>query len=368
MKANYNPISVIGLMSGTSCDGLDIAYCDFEKKNGVWAYKVHEAETIEYPISLLQQLKEAMNYSALDIIALDRAFGKYCAEQVLAFLKKYQLTTPQLIASHGHTIFHNPSNDYTYQLGSGASLYAKTNIPAVCDFRSVDVALGGQGAPLVPIGDALLFNDYTYCLNLGGISNISYWDQSTRKAFDICPINMILNELAQREGFEYDDAGNMARQGTIIPELLNGLNALNFYQLNAPKSLGKEWFDTSFKPIMDTFKTHETKHLLATCVEHMAQQMAFVIKKVSRSNKETLLATGGGAFNVFLIEQFQKQLKEVCQIIVPDKKIVSFKEAIIFAFLGALNAIGEHNVWHSTTGSQKNHIGGALYGHVNFND
>jgi anhydro-N-acetylmuramic acid kinase len=354
-------IKAIGLMSGTSCDGLDIAYCHFRRHAEKWGYDIVASETLEYDRMLLEQLQNAASMTGLELLSLDRSFGTFCGKAVKGFIEKRGLTAPDIIGSHGHTVFHTPPTGLTYQLGSGASLHAACGIPVACDFRSVDVALGGQGAPLVPMGDRLLFSEYDYCLNLGGISNISYAEGNTTIAFDICPVNMILNYLAGQVGMVYDKDGAIAASGTVDDKLLIKLNQLDFYRQHAPKSLGKEWFEDHFLPLIQQEQALGIPNLLATCVEHIAEQMAKVITGNNKQGQR-LLATGGGAFNTHLMECFAAKLKGACTIEWVDAQTIAFKEALIFALLGVLRYTGENNVFSSATGSAKDHCGGALYG------
>ena len=361
MKNSEQNITAIGLMSGTSCDGLDIAYCEFNYQLEKWSYKILASETLAYDASLLYKLKGAVSMSGLALMQLDRDFGTYCGKSILTFLMKNNLPAPNIIGSHGHTVFHTPETGLTYQLGSGASIYGACDIPVACDFRSVDVALGGQGAPLVPLGDQLLFSEYDYCLNLGGISNISFEQEGKIIGFDICPVNMVLNYLAQKAGFEYDKDGELAASGKVNTELLSTLNRLEFYKENGPKSLGKEWFDTNFLPLIQIHESLGINNLLATAVEHIAEQMAATIH-LHKKNNARLLATGGGAFNKHLMQVFTQKLKGVCSVEIVDTQTVAFKEALIFGLLGALRLLKEKNVLCSATGSSRDHCGGALYG------
>jgi anhydro-N-acetylmuramic acid kinase len=366
MKNTASPIPAIGLMSGTSCDGLDIAYCLFTKLDDRWTYTIQASETIGYSDSFIQKLHHAAAMSGKDLMQFDREFGGFCGKSVLEFLAENRLEAPVVIGSHGHTIFHTPSSGVTCQIGSGASLYAACSIPVACDFRSIDVALGGQGAPLVPLGDQLLFSDYDYCLNLGGISNISYQKNGVLFAFDSCPVNMALNHLAALLGLPYDKDGAAAAAGKINASLLEELNALDFYKQPAPKSLGKEWFDQSFMPVLEKYKRLSIHDRLASCSEHMAFQMAAVVKEVegikSQGPLPKLLATGGGAFNTHLMNRLAELLKEICTVEIPDTQTVAFKEALIFGLLGVLRLQKENNVRSSATGSSRDHCGGALYG------
>jgi anhydro-N-acetylmuramic acid kinase len=342
-------------MSGTSLDGLDLALCRFEQQaDGRWTYRVTAAQSFPYDAALRARLANAISLTAADYALLNVELGESMAATIRTFLDT-QDTVPDFIASHGHTVFHRPSLGLTTQIGSGAVIAAHTGITTVCDFRSSDVALGGQGAPLVPIGDELLFGHYDACLNLGGFSNISFRKDGRRIAFDVSPCNMALNYLANRLGFEYDRDGDTARQGTVNLTLLERLNQLEYYQLEGAKSLGKEWFDAVFRPCLDA-SVLPLADRLRTLTEHIAIQLA---RASAGRPGETMLTTGGGARNLFLIERLRAiGTKEV---VIPDAQTVDFKEAIIFAFLGVLRMRGETNCLCAVTGASRDNCGGAIY-------
>ena len=345
-------IEVIGLMSGTSLDGLDMAWCHFTDSEAP-QFAVLAAKTVEYPSILKSKLGDAVSLGAEELFALDAQLGQWMGKQVEAFMTG-RSGKPDLIASHGHTIFHQPDRGFTVQIGNAAHLYAITGIRIISDFRSLDVALGGQGAPLVPIGDDLLFGKYNYCLNLGGIANISYRANGVRKAFDICACNMILNYLAQRDGKEYDDGGKLARSGNCIPELLVALNKWSYLAEPAPKSLGFEQISAEIFPLFST--SYAVNDLLNTCVEHIADQISAASPEAG-----SLLMTGGGAHNNWLRERLAVKRPDL-ELIYPDPMIVNFKEAIVFAFLGALHEWGKVNVLSSVTGAARDHISGQALG------
>jgi len=359
-----NTFTIAGLMSGTSLDGLDIAVCQFQFNNGVWNYKTIAADTIEYSESFKQELNLAMKMSGEDLIALDRRFGSFQGNAVSDFLHKNNLTV-DLISAHGHTIFHNPAKGYTLQIGSGASLYAAATIPVVTDLRSVDIAFGGQGAPLVPLGDELLFSGYDGCLNLGGIANISFVTQQKNSAYDICAVNIVLNKLVSALGKSYDDGGTLAKSGTLLPDLLERLESLPYYRLPYPKSLGREWVDEIVFPILEEYKSHSIKDLLHTYAVHCAKQIAASIAEVpAKQQQRTILITGGGAFNTFLIDTLRLQLHSDIVLTVPDAETVQYKEAIIFGFLGLLRILNRPNAKSTVTGASRDSIGGAIYGDI----
>jgi len=357
---------VAGLMSGTSLDGLDIAVCEFKFNNSLWTYRTLAAETINYSDTLKKTLIDAMRFSGEDLIDLDRSFGKFQGEMVAAFLQKHQLSV-DLISAHGHTIFHNPAKAYTLQIGNGAALHAACRIPVVTDLRSLDIALGGQGAPLVPLGDEILFPEYVACINLGGIANISFIKDNKNTAFDICPVNIILNYLSAKVGLAYDDSGKLASQGNIIIPLLESLDKLEFYSKPAPKSLGRESIEESVFPLMKQYEHYAVNDLLYTYTMHIVNQISLVLKQVPVNGKAmNVLITGGGAFNTYLIQKLKNTISENMKIVLPDSNTIQFKEAIIFGFLGLLRMLNMTNTKSTVTGAAADCISGAVYGNFNF--
>lgn len=352
--AEYS-ITGLGLMSGTSLDGLDMALCQFNLENNQWRYSVKKCTTVDYDDVLKQRLKSADQLSAIDLLALDREFAAFMAARINEFLEGVS-DQPAFIASHGQTIFHQPQRGLTLQIGSGAVIAAHTGIPTVCDFRTSDVALGGQGAPLVPIGDKLLFGSYAACLNLGGFCNISFDSNGKRIAFDIAPCNMLLNTLALRLGKPYDKNGMSSRNGFFVDSLTQKLNALPYYQQSGAKSLGKEWFDAEVLPLLD-IPGSMTEDLLRTSTEHIAVQIA---KVLNDNHIESVLVTGGGAKNSYLMDRIRWHAQNT-MVVIPDDATVDFKEAIIFAFLGMLRMRGENNCLSAVTGATRDCIGGAIY-------
>jgi anhydro-N-acetylmuramic acid kinase len=338
-------------MSGTSLDGLDLCLALFGKDgSGRWTFDILAAETAPYSPAWAQKLQQAHTLGALDFVALHREYGRYLGEQAASFLRRKNLRA-DYVASHGHTIFHQPQRGVTFQLGEGAALAAAADMPVVSDFRSLDVALGGQGAPLVPVGDRLLFGGYDGCLNLGGFANISFEQGEQRVAFDVCPCNVALNALSRSLGAPYDRDGALAAQGSVSAALLSALNALDFYAQRGAKSLGREWVEEVFAKKMAEHSVSAHDGLRTVC-EHIAVQVA----RAARGG--TLLVTGGGAHNAFLVQRIADVSS--CRIIIPDAQVVNFKEALIFALLGALYAGNEINTLASATGATRSSIGGSL--------
>lgn len=351
MKPVNFPINVVGLMSGTSLDGLDLCCVTFDY-DGHWNYRIVKAESEDYPPELCDRLASAQTMSALDYARLHSDYGLFLGEAVRRFIARNDLKV-DLVASHGQTIFHQPAVRFTAQIGSGAGIAAVTGIDTVCDFRTTDVALGGQGAPLVPIGDAVLFGDYDYCLNMGGFSNISFAEGEKRLAYDISPVNYVLNHYAGLRGLSFDRDGLLARSGSACPELLARLNALPFYGQAGPKSLGREWVEEAVYPLIDSYGL-SVEDVLATFVEHVAIQ----IGRNVRGGR--VLVTGGGARNLFLLERMRAVAPQAAYV-VPDPLTIDFKEALIFALLGALYVADRPNCLATVTGAAHDNIGGCLY-------
>ncbi|NSW45772.1 MAG: anhydro-N-acetylmuramic acid kinase [Bacteroidales bacterium] len=344
-------ITVIGIMSGTSLDGVDVAAVKFNIDQ-LNQFEILGTKTYAYNQSWKKKLSEAHHLSAYDFLKLHKEYGHYLGEIVLTFLEEFKIS-PDYISSHGHTIFHEPSSKFNFQLGDGAFIASTTQITTITDFRTLDIAFGGQGAPLVPIGDEWLFSDYDYCLNIGGIANISYKYNHQRIAFDICPANIVLNKLAQQVGFDFDNHGMIASKGKINHDLLNILNNLDFYSLSFPKSLGREWVEQIIFPILSQQKL-SIDDQLATFSEHIAIQIA----SYTQSNG-TLLITGGGAYNDYLISRIKYHSSS--KVIIPTSEIIEFKEAIIFALLGLLRVLEKENTLASVTGATTNLCSGIVY-------
>lgn len=343
-------LNILGIMSGTSLDGLDLALCQFNIDGGMTNFKLLSFETISYNDKWKERLQNAYLLSAEHYFRLHTLYGEFIADQVQKFLEKNNQSA-NFIASHGHTVFHQPLNGFTAQIGCGATIAAKTSISTVCDFRSLDVSLKGEGAPLVPIGDRDLFHNYKSCLNIGGIANISFTKNNLTQAFDICVANMALNYLSQSIGKSYDDGGNIASVGNCNQLLLDELIGLKTYKF----SLGREWFEQHMLPILNRF-TISLQDKLCTCVEYIAVTIS---KVLNESCLETVLVTGGGAYNVYLMNRLKHHFSG--SIFVPSDEIIQFKEAIIFAYLGFLRIRNQENTLASVTKAIRNSIGGCLY-------
>jgi anhydro-N-acetylmuramic acid kinase len=352
----------IGLMSGSSLDGLDIVFAEFHENAGKWSHEIIHAECYPYTAEWVEKLKKATSLSALDYQLLHTAYGHYLGQQVNRFIEEKGLHYKvALVASHGHTTFHIPAQKMTAQLGDGAAIAATTQLPVVTDLRAMDIAFGGQGAPIVPIGEKLLLQEADYYLNIGGIANISFSGE-TYKAYDVCPANRVLNMLANDAGKEYDAGGAMAALGIIDVQLLEKLNALEYYKLPYPKSLANNMGTDLIYPMIK--KTGiGINDALRTYTEHIALQTANAISSSKLNGEEKkLLVTGGGALNTFLLQRLQELVaKNQVSIVVPDEKLVNYKEALIMALIGVLRWREETNVLSSVTGARRDSVGGAMW-------
>jgi len=347
--------TAVGVMSGTSLDGLDLALCEFEKKGEHYHYSILKSVTVPYLEKQQTKLKNASAQDAEHYFRLHHIYGKYIAGEINNFLKDSK-QKPGIISSHGHTVFHRPSEGFTTQIGCGATIAALTGITTVCDLRSMDVALKGQGAPLVPLGDKLLFGNYESCLNLGGIANISFNHAGkNRVAFDICIANMALNFFANQLGMDYDKEGQVSSRGQLSESLFNKLNALPFYKKKGARSLGREQFETDILMLIEK-ESLSIQDNLCTLTHHIAYQVAEVLKQ---NGIKSVLVTGGGARNTFLTETLKSKFPG--EVVIPDDVTVDFKEALIFAFLGMLRMKKEINTLRSVTGATSDSIGGAVY-------
>ncbi|TAH17837.1 MAG: anhydro-N-acetylmuramic acid kinase [Cytophagales bacterium] len=360
MNAEYH---VIGLMSGTSLDGLDIAYCKFVYANHQWYVELLHSDTVDYADEWREVLSNIENGTALEYARTHVSLGEYFGNEVLKFINNNKIKKLDFISSHGHTVFHQPSVRLTTQIGNGASIAAICGFPVVCDFRITDMALGGQGAPLVPIGDKMLFAKYDFCINLGGIANVSFNYQasgkpSDRVAFDVCFVNIVLNYLAKQLGREYDMNGEIAREGSLDKYMMEMLEELDYYSHHFPKSLGKEWFIENIKGMIDNVQS-SIPDKLHTYTQHIAKQIVKDLKPYAKDNAKVLLS-GGGAFNAYLVELLRAYAPS-WEIEVPEEKVVMFKEAIIFGFLGVLRWRGENNCLSSVTGASRDNCGGVVF-------
>ncbi|MEZ4874637.1 MAG: anhydro-N-acetylmuramic acid kinase [Flavobacteriaceae bacterium] len=350
-KGNYQ---VLGMMSGTSLDGIDLALCSFRiSEANQWSFAIEKAETLPYPTHWQARLKEAVHFSEGKLQSLNEEYTLYLAEVISGFIERHSIKNLDAVCSHGHTILHQPNKGVTLQIGNLPILAEKIQQTVVCDFRVQDVQLGGQGAPLVPMGDQLLFGHYDYCLNLGGFANVSFEKQGKRMAYDICPVNIVMNHYAEKLGKAYDESGTFARSGTINERLLEHLSALPFYSQEPPKSLGLEWVLQCVFPLLEA-ANERPQNVLRTFVEHVAFQLS-----KSFEENTSVLITGGGAYNPFLIERFMAQ--KLLSVEIPGPLLIEYKEAMVFGLLGVLKLRGETNCLASVTGARQDHCSGQKF-------
>lgn len=349
-----NKMRVIGLMSGTSLDGLDLVDVTFWERDNSLKFCINNSTSIPYSKEIQTTLKNCFEADKKTVHEASIWYGEYLGKAVNRFKSEFQIENIDFIASHGHTIFHKPEQGITVQIGDGQVLSDITGMQVICDFRTHDVALGGQGAPLVPIGDQLLFSEYAYCLNLGGFANISFDENGIRRAYDICPINIVLNHFTRKIGLEYDDGGKIAKSGDVSKELLDSLNNLPFYAEAYPKSLGYEFVINDVFPIIDRFDI-EIQDILRTYIEHVIIQLAANFRKKEGS----VLITGGGTLNTFLVERLRNATE--LRIEIPSKEIIDFKEALIFGLLGYLRKLERVNCLSSVTGASRDHSSGDIF-------
>lgn len=350
-----NQFRVLGLMSGTSLDGLDLCLVDFEWDQS-WTFKIIHSSTYPYSPDWVRNLR-FKNLNSNELQKLDSDYGVLLGQMVLKFINENNIDSQQIdfISSHGHTWFHQPEKGLTFQIGNGPELHDETGLEVICDFRKADVKLGGQGAPLVPIGDRDLFSAFDACLNLGGFANISFEKEKNRLAFDIAPCNLPINHYCQQLGLPYDDEGYIAATHNSNRRLLENLNALTFYEELAPKSLGVEWLQKTFFKLCDS-SGESPETLISTVTQHSAYQIA---QCLNRHGIQRVLLSGGGSKNQFLIDTIG--LYTSCETIIAKEPINSFKEALIFAYLGLLRKTGQKNILASVTGAEYDHCSGVVY-------
>ena len=347
---NYN---VIGVMSGTSLDGLDIVYVKFTQ-NESWSFKIINSKTYKYEDSITEILNEISRKSIKEIKEIDVEYSKKLAKMINEFINEFSINKIDFVSSHGHTAIHDPSNLITYQMGNLSTLSKEINQKVICDFRVQDVKLGGEGAPLVPVGEKYLFHEYDSFINLGGFANISNHKGESLIAYDICPVNIVLNNLSKKIGKDFDDKGSIASSGKLIINLYEELEKLEYYQSSPPKSLGIEWVDEYIFPLINKYFDYPTEDLLNTLSNHIANQISNNLK-----NLDKVLVSGGGAYNDYLIHLIRS--KTDSEIVIPSKNIIEFKEALIFAFLGVLRLLNINNCYSSVTGASKDHCSGKIF-------
>ena len=353
MEPKKNRFKVLGVMSGTSLDGIDLALIDFDTRS--WGYKFLKTATIPYPKKWIKILSNIFKQDIVNIRKIDNSYTYFLSNIIKDFINENQIENIDFVSSHGHTAKHIPSNGITYQLGNLSSIINQYNLTTICDFRKQDMKMGGQGAPLVPIGDKILFSDYSACLNFGGFANISRDIKGERIAFDICSVNVVMNYLAQKKDMLYDKNGELARSGNLIKSLYERLNDLKFYDLQYPKSLGIEWVVSEIYPIIEEeLKKSSLEDVANTYLNHVTLKISDCLQ-----DDDKALITGGGAFNKFLVENLMSKSK--AKIIIPNKVLVEHKEALIFGLMGVLRFLDIDNCLSSITGSYKNHCSGNIF-------
>tara|TARA_R110002124_G_C8974490_1_gene515703 strand:- start:1583 stop:2674 length:1092 start_codon:yes stop_codon:yes gene_type:complete len=353
-EVNKRSYHVLGVMSGTSLDGIDLAEVIFTvSEENVWDFKLISAQTMAYPSLWKDRLQAAVNFSEDELNQLNEEYTKYLSEVITTFITMHKIENLDVVSSHGHTILHRPELGITLQIGNLPTLSEWIEKDVVCDFRVQDVAYSGQGAPLVPIGDRLLFSEHDYCLNLGGFANVSYEKDGERLAYDICPVNIVLNRYAEKLGLAYDDKGKTAAKGNLDKKLLDQLNVLDFYAQNPPKSLGLEWVLQHIIPVLEESGA-KPDDILQTFTHHIAQQITSQFREGA-----SVIVTGGGAYNDYLLNIISE--KGIVDLVKPSEDIIEFKEAIIFALLGVLKLRNEINCLASVTGAIKDHSSGSIF-------
>ncbi len=343
---------MLGVMSGTSLDGVDLALCYFDIQKNI-TYKMPLAKTIAYSTYWRSRLLRAVDFSSKELVLLDLEYTKYLGDIIKTFIADNNIKDLDAVCSHGHTVLHRPDQGVTLQIGNLEQISKNIQQTVVCDFRVQDLLFGGQGAPLVPLGDRLLFSQYDYCLNLGGFANISKVSSGVSVAYDICPVNVVMNHYAQKLAMPYDSGGELAKSGEILPTILKQLDALSYYRQHPPKSLGVEWVYKELMPILKASKAKE-EDVLRTCVAHFASQ---IVQQLNPGS--SVLVTGGGGYNRFLLEQIQASIDVT--LVLPNKTLIEFKEALIFGLLGVLKLRDEVNCLSSVTGASKDHSSGVVF-------
>ena len=347
---NFN---VIGVMSGTSLDGVDIVYVKFNL-NESWRFKIINSKTYKYADSTVDMLSDISKKNLEEIKEIDVVYSNKLAKIISEFIEEFSVNKIDFVRSHGQNDINDPSNLITYQMGNLSTLSKEINQKVICDFRVQDVKLGGEGAPLVPVGEKYLFHEYDSFINLGGFANISNHVGESLIAYDICPVNIVLNNLSKKIGKDYDNKGSIASSGKLILNLYEELEKLEYYKSSPPKSLGIEWVDANIFPLINKYSDYPIEDLLNTLSNHIANQISNNLKDIDK-----VLVTGGGTYNDYLIDIIRSKTNS--EIIIPSKNIIEFKEALIFAFLGVLRYLNINNCYSSVTGASKDHCSGKIF-------
>lgn len=344
-------------MSGSSLDGIDMAYCKIQTANP-YTFTIIAAATSPFSHEEFLMLKNCTPDIHYNYHKEDEMFAKVSAQAINNFLQKNNLPKPDAIASHGHTVFHFPALGKTKQIGSGQLIANLTGCKVIYDFRAADVEAGGQGAPLVPLCDAIFFNNYHACLNIGGIANISFDTPTGRIGFDICGANQLLNYIAQTIDLPFDENGELAAAGFVDEQLLSDLDACAYFQLPYPKSLDNHFVRKYFIERIAAANI-SANDKLATATYHIAKQIAIIINQQNKVHENyRLLVTGGGAFNVYLIQLIEKLTG--IKITLPANEIIQFKEALAMCLMGVEKLQNKPNFLPSVTGAKTAVSGGVV--------
>ena len=342
-------------MSGSSLDGLDICLSTFLEKDGKWSFQILRSETVEIPVSLTDSLRSSDKLEEAPLNKLDKEYGVWIGQQVKSFLEN-EKETVDCVAVHGHTVFHEPAKGVSLQIGDGDEIAKACGITVIDNFRIDDIKKGGQGAPLVPVGEYYLFSEASGFVNLGGISNVSILQQKTITAWDICPCNQVLNYFSILLGYPYDKGGALARSGTMDKNWYDELSKLSYLEKSPPKSLSNQWSKIN----ITSQKQPEPLIALHTYTELMADLIVRDIK-TSITEEISVLFTGGGAHNSYLMQLIEEKAKGFFKVVIPDREIIESKEALIFGFLGVLRLQKRVNVFASVTGAKEDTIAGHFH-------
>lgn len=351
----------IGLMSGTSLDGIDAIVCEFSPT-------IQSIATHHHPFdpSLKQDLQRLSlpGDDAIDVLGKAQTeLGHVLADAVLALLDKANLSATDIraIGSHGHTIRHRPGghHPFTIQIGDPNIIAARTGIATIADFRRADMALGGQGAPLAPAFHRAFFPLPATVLNLGGIANISIVGTETEVGFDTGPANTLLDAWCkQHRGLDYDDQGSWARSGQVCERLLQSLLADPYFKQAPPKSTGKEYFHLDW--LAQQLSSQSAEDVQASLLELTAKTIADAFSAQQITGE--IIVCGGGAHNVYLLERLQAHLPACTLSMSDDFGIgVDWVEAAGFAWLAQQRVLNQAIQLQTVTGASAPVRLGAIY-------
>ncbi len=368
MSETPSTYHVVGLMSGSSLDGIDLSYCSYSTSGDAFDWELLNHATYPIPDTWKSRLLHLPEQSAKTFVKTHTYFGHFLSEVINDFIERQKIT-PDFIASHGHTIFHEPNKRFTTQIGCGAAIATQTGLPVINDFRIQDISINGEGTPLAPAADLFLFEGYDFYLNLGGIANLTAKTVDQLVAFDVCPANQLLNFLANQINLAYDKDGILAKSGQLLPALMERLRDFEYYRMSYPKSLDNSWIKKEVLSIFQQFEEPVQDKLHTTCkfiAEEITNSLSTVIQslKMGKNNHYKLLATGGGTFNEFLLECIVESNTKgnlPIEVVLPEKEIIDFKEAILMGLLGVLRVQNRPNCFASVTGAKYDTIGGIVH-------